>query len=64
MRHLLLFLLEPGLDLRGVAEESEGRSGAELEAVVREAVLGLLAENFDTNVLTQKALKEAAKRSS
>merc|ERR1712130_915835 len=52
---------EPGLDLRGVAEESEGRSGAELEAVVREAVMGLLAENFDTNVLTQKALKEAAK---
>jgi len=55
---------EPGLDLRGVAEESEGRSGAELEAVVREAVLGLLAENLDTNILTQKALEEAAKRSS
>jgi len=55
---------EPGLDLRGVAEESEGRSGAELEAVVREAVLGLLAENLNTNILTQKALEEAAKGSS
>ena len=50
--------------MRGVAEESEGRSGAELEAVVREAVLGLLAENLNTNILTQKALEEAAKGSS
>ena len=45
-----------------MAEESEGRTGAELEAVVKEAVLGLLAENLDTTVLTQKALEEAAKR--
>ena len=46
-----------------MAEETEGRSGAELEAVVREAVLGLLAENLNTNILTQQALEEAAKRS-
>jgi len=54
---------EPGLDLRCVAEETEGRSGAELEAVVREAVLGLLAENLNTSILTQKALEEAARSS-
>ena len=44
-----------------MAEETEGRSGAELEAVVREAVLGLLAENLNASILTQKALEEAAR---
>ena len=51
------------MDLQIVAEETEGRSGAELEAVVREAVLGLLAQDINTSILTQKALVRAAKSS-
>jgi len=54
---------EPDLDLQIVAEETQGRSGAELEAVVREAVLGLLAQDINTSILTQKALVRAAKSS-
>ena len=63
MKNTIVESSEPGLDLRCVAEETEGRSGAELEAVVREAVLGLLAENLNTSILTQKALEEAARSS-
>ena len=51
------------MDLQIVAEETQGRSGAELEAVVREAVLGLLALDINTSILTQKALVHAAKSS-
>ena len=54
---------EPDMDLQIVAEETQGRSGAELEAVVREAVLGLLAQDINTSILTQKALVHAAKSS-
>jgi len=54
---------EPDMDLQIVAEETQGRSGAELEAVVREAVLGLLAQDINTSILTQKALVRAAKSS-
>ena len=46
-----------------MAEETQGRSGAELEAVVREAVLGLLAQDISSSILTQKALVDAAKSS-
>ena len=63
MNNTIVESSEPGLDFRCVAEKTEGRSGAELEAVVREAVLGLLAENLNTNILTQKALEEAARSS-
>jgi len=54
---------EPDMDLQIVAEETQGRSGAELEAVVREAVLGLLAQDISSSILTQKALVDAAKSS-
>ena len=51
---------EGELDLGRVAEATDGCSGAELEGVVREAVLALLSKDMGALCLTQDALEGAA----
>ena len=53
---------EPGLQLDTLAEATEGWSGAQLEALVREAVLALLEKNMGATSLSMEALEAALVR--
>jgi len=51
-----------GVDLSKVAEKTDGYSGADLEAVVREAGLVALRENINAKDVTKKHFDEALKK--
>jgi transitional endoplasmic reticulum ATPase len=50
------------VDLKEVAKRTEGFSGADLEALVREAAMSALRENFKAKEVTKKHFDDAFKR--
>ncbi|RLG80139.1 MAG: AAA family ATPase, partial [Thermoprotei archaeon] len=53
--------LNSDVDLPRIAELTEGYSGADIEALVREAALRALRENMDTEYVSMKHLLNALK---
>ncbi|MEM5872062.1 MAG: AAA family ATPase, partial [Candidatus Aenigmatarchaeota archaeon] len=51
-----------GVDLKKLAKETEGYSGADLEALCREAGLNALRENINAKEVTKKHFAEAMKK--
>ncbi|MEM5812420.1 MAG: CDC48 family AAA ATPase, partial [Candidatus Aenigmatarchaeota archaeon] len=51
-----------GVDLKHIARETEGYSGADLEALVREAGLNALRKDFKAKYVTKKDFEEAMKK--
>ncbi len=51
-----------GVDLKDIAKRTAGFSGADIEALVREAGLNALRENIDTEEITSKHFEEALKK--
>ncbi|MCX6814667.1 MAG: CDC48 family AAA ATPase [Candidatus Aenigmarchaeota archaeon] len=51
-----------GVDLKPIAKETEGYSGADLEALVREAGLNALRKDFKAKSVGKKEFEEAVKR--
>jgi transitional endoplasmic reticulum ATPase len=51
-----------GVDLKPIAKETEGYSGADLEALVREAGLNALRKDFNAKTVGKKEFEEAIKR--
>jgi transitional endoplasmic reticulum ATPase len=50
------------VDLKEVAKKTEGYSGADLEALVREAAMSALRENFKAKEVVKKHFDEAFKK--
>jgi len=55
--------LEKGIDLKKLAKETEGYSGADIEAVCREAALNALRENIEAKQVSKKHFEESMKKS-
>ncbi|KAI0345536.1 AAA family ATPase [Trametopsis cervina] len=53
--------VEPGLDIRGLADLTDGCSGAEIAALCQEAALRTMKENIDATYIPQEAFFSAAK---
>jgi len=51
-----------GVDLKAAAKETDGYSGADLEALVREAGINALRKDFKTKAVTKKDFEDALKR--
>jgi len=51
-----------GVDLKPIAKDTEGYSGADLEALVREAGLNALRKDFKSRTVGRKEFEEALKR--
>jgi transitional endoplasmic reticulum ATPase len=51
-----------GVDIRGIAKETEGYSGADLEALVREAGLNALRKDFKSKSVTKQDFAESLKK--
>jgi transitional endoplasmic reticulum ATPase len=51
-----------GVDLKSIARETDGYSGADLEALVREAGLNALRRDFKSKTVTRKDFEESIKR--
>jgi len=51
-----------GVDLKTIAKRTEGFSGADLEALVREAGMNALRENLDSKEVREKHFEDALKR--
>jgi transitional endoplasmic reticulum ATPase len=51
-----------GVDMKPIAKETEGYSGADLEALVREAGLNALRKDFKAKTVGRKEFEEALKR--
>ena len=48
-----------GVDLKAIAKETDGYSGADLEALAREAGLNALRKDFKAKIITKKDFDEA-----
>ncbi len=54
--------LDPGIDLNYLAKNTEGYSGADIEAVCREAAMLTLRDNIDADLVDMKYFKRAMKK--
>ncbi len=54
--------LDKSVDLRKLSEETEGYTGADIEALAREAAMLALRENIDTKKVTKKHFDKAMEK--
>ena len=55
-------VLDKSVNLKKLAEETEGYTGADIEALVREAAMLSLRENIDAKIITKKHFEKAMEK--